>query len=293
MVCVVLMPLHPVPNRITAGTIASQRSFRLNLTLGSIMSANALATFKSAGAKTFFSMAAAFCLHLPAILEAAAVSGEPAARDHAAHVQQQFIDAREALDKEVSTQNLRRFSKAAFDWAEFAANDRQREELAEQGVAAARQLIERDPEHPAGHYYLGMNLGQLARTKRLAALRFVGELEEAFHVALRLDPEFDFGGPDRNLGLLYLEAPGWPISVGNRRKAREHLQQAAQRSPEFLEDHFNLIDAHLKWGERTAARKQFHELLEVWPEAKEQFSGDKWLWTKWEARRKEIEQKLQ
>ena len=60
------------------------------------------------------------------------------------------------------------FGRACFDWAEFARDDDERERIANEGIAACRQVIARSPSSVAGHYYLGMNLGQLARTKTLA-----------------------------------------------------------------------------------------------------------------------------
>src|SRR5207248_6916974 len=107
-----------------------------------------------------------------------------------------------------------------------------RAEIAEQGIAAARQGIERAPRLAAPHYYLALNLGQLARTKKLGALRLVDEMEAELKAAIALDPKFDYAGPHRSLGLLYADAPGWPTSIGNHSKARQHLHTAIELSPE-------------------------------------------------------------
>lgn len=58
------------------------------------------------------------------------------------------------------------------------------------------QNVARDPKSAAGHYYLGMNLGQLARTKLLGALKLVDEMEREFKAAVALDERFDHA--DRN-----------------------------------------------------------------------------------------------
>src|SRR5205823_14683162 len=71
------------------------------------------------------------------------------------------------------------FGRACFDWADFAKDDDQRESVANEGIAACRQLIARDPKSVAGHYYLAMDLGQLAQTKTLGALRIVQEMERS------------------------------------------------------------------------------------------------------------------
>src|SRR6266850_4859493 len=56
------------------------------------------------------------------------------------------------------------FARACFDRAEFATNSTERAEIAELGIAACQQLIAREPKSAPAHYYLGMNLGQLAQT---------------------------------------------------------------------------------------------------------------------------------
>jgi tetratricopeptide (TPR) repeat protein len=178
------------------------------------------------------------------------------------------------------------FGRACFDWAEFANSSDQRADIAEQGIAACRQVVSMDPALAAGHYYLGMNLGQLARTKTLGALKLVGQMEREFKAALELDPKFDQAGPDRNLGLLYLQAPGWPASIGNRAKARTHLQKAVKLAPDYPENLLNLLEADLKWGDRNGATREMKALEELWPAAHEKFGGTNWeaSWVSWEAR---------
>ncbi|NDE99890.1 MAG: hypothetical protein EB034_16700 [Verrucomicrobia bacterium] len=63
--------------------------------------------------------------------------------------------------------------RACFWRGEFAASDEERAKLANEGIAVCRPLTIRSPTLPEGHYYLAMNLGQLARTKWLDALGIV------------------------------------------------------------------------------------------------------------------------
>lgn len=185
------------------------------------------------------------------------------------------------------------FARAAFDRAEFATNHAERAALGEQGIAAARQALARDSNCAPAHYYLGMNLGQLARTKTLGALRLVGEMERAFKAARALDARFDFAGPDRNLGLLYLQAPTIG-SIGDRRKAREHLERAVELAPEYPENHLNLAEARWKWRDQAGALRAFITLDEIWPAARLRFEGPDWeaSWSDWTARRQELAERL-
>jgi hypothetical protein len=185
------------------------------------------------------------------------------------------------------------FGRATFDWAEYATSDKQRAGIAQQGIAACRQLIERQPESAPGHYYLAMNLGQLARTKKLGALRIVDQMEAEFKIALSLDPKLDYGGPDRNLGLLYRDAPGWPASIGSKSKAKVHLQNALKQAPDSPENLLNLIEADLQWGDKNAAIRSLRTLDEDWPVALKNYSGDEWAssWVDWKKRREDSRKK--
>jgi tetratricopeptide (TPR) repeat protein len=180
------------------------------------------------------------------------------------------------------------FGRAAFDWAEYASNNAQRIEVAQQGIAACRLLIVHDPKSAPAHYYVAMNLGRVADAKRgLDGLKLVGQMESEFTLVLGLDPALDYAGAERNLGMLYRDAPGWPISIGSKMKAREKLEAALKRAPGSPENHLNLIEAQLTWGEKSAALKGLKVLDELWPEAQKKLSGDEWeaSWLDWEKRR--------
>jgi tetratricopeptide (TPR) repeat protein len=186
------------------------------------------------------------------------------------------------------------FGRATFDWADCAASDSQRERIAQQGIDACRQLVKQDPKSVPGHYYLGMNLGELAETKTLGAIRIVSEMEVEFKTAAALDEKLDYAGPDRNLGLLYLQAPGWPASIGNNAKARTHLERAVKLSPDYPENLLNLIEAEIQWGDHVGARRDLAALEKIWPAAQKQFTGGEWAATQadWEKRRAAAQAKL-
>jgi tetratricopeptide (TPR) repeat protein len=186
------------------------------------------------------------------------------------------------------------FARACFDRAEYATNDTERVAIAEQGIAACRQVIARDAGSAPAHYYLGMNLGQVARTKTLGALRIVDQMEREFKAARGLDERFDFAGADRNLGLLYFEAPAF-ASVGNRSKARQHLQRAAELSPDFPENRLNLAEVYLKWADDKGAKRELAALDSLLPKARTNLTGEAWAasWSDWDARLKRVRKTIQ
>src|SRR5262249_17480444 len=141
---------------------------------------------------------------------------------------------------------------------------------------------------------LGLNLGQLARTRSLSALKLVAQMEKEFTTASNLDSNMNYGGPDRTLGLLYRDAPSIG-SIGNRAKARQHLQCAIELAPEFPDNRLELIESYLKWGNRTDARRQLSALEQIWPKARARFVGQEWTtsWGDWEAQLEKLKRKLE
>lgn len=186
------------------------------------------------------------------------------------------------------------FARACFDWAEFATNDTQRAQLAQLGIKASRAVLAQNSNSLQGRYYLGMNLGQLARTKSLGALPLVDQMEVEFKIARTLDEKFDFAGPDRNLGLLYFEAPSIG-SIGSRSKARIHLQRAVELTPEFPENRLNLAEARVRWRDREGARREVDALEAGLTQAHASFTGDAWAaaWIDWERRLQKLRTQLQ
>lgn len=185
------------------------------------------------------------------------------------------------------------FARTCYDWADWATNKTRRAAIAREGITACRRALLFTNSAPC-HYYLAMDYGQLAQAEMLHGLRLVREMEHEFKVAAGLDSQFDFAGPARGLGLLYRDAPGWPISIGSRAKARKFLQQAAALAPNYPENILNLAESEFKWGDLTDAQKEANVLDTLWPKAKTKLAGTAWekSWADWTKRRDALEQKL-
>jgi hypothetical protein len=179
-------------------------------------------------------------------------------------------------------------ARASFDMADLATNDAQRAAFARRGIDVCHLWLAHEPKSAPGHYYLAMNLGKLAQAEApsLAAYKRVHEVESEFKTATELDVRYDYAGPARNLGELYFQAPGWPLSVGSQRKAREWLERAAVLAPEYPENQLNLAEAQLKWSEPKMFAVTMKNLEARWPAARTNFTGAVWepSWQDWNAR---------
>jgi tetratricopeptide (TPR) repeat protein len=185
-------------------------------------------------------------------------------------------------------------ARACFDLAEVTTNKAECAAIAERGIEVSQQALRRGTNSAPLHYYLGLNLGQLARTRGMSALKLVDQMEREFLRAIELDPKFDYAGPERSLGLLYREAPA-VISVGSRFKARQHLARAVELAPQYPENHLNLLEARLQWGEREAARQELKALEQDWAGARREFTGSAWAanWADWDARLQKARKRLE
>jgi hypothetical protein len=223
------------------------------------------------------------------------LGGEAATNDFAARAGAEFARARNHYQSDTNNATAAwEFARAGFCFAEYISNPAEHAGIARQAIAASRQAIALDPDSAPAHYYLALNLGQLARTETLEALLLVREMEREFKTAAGLDGHFDYAGPERYLGILYRNAPGWPVSIGSRPDARAWLERANQLAAGYPENHLNLVESHLQWHERDDARRELAALDALWPSARTNLVGPAWesKWGDWSARREAARKNL-
>jgi hypothetical protein len=224
-----------------------------------------------------------------------ALAGSAPASPALVVAQQAFEQARaRSANEPASVEAAWQSGRASFDLAEFATNNTQRAAIANEGIAACRKALARSSNSAPAHYYLGLNLGQLARTQTLGALKLVGQMEREWTTARELDEQLDYGGPDRSLGLLYRDAPSIG-SVGSRSKAREHLQRALKLAPGYPDNLLNLVETEQQWGYTKTARDDLKLLEATLPAARTNLVGPAWIsnWEDWDKRLQKARKSLE
>ena len=63
------------------------------------------------------------------------------------------------------------------------------------------------------------------------------------------------------LGRIYYEAPGWPLSVGDLQKSRQHLQAAVRLAPATSTNHLFLAQTLSRLQEAGLARQELEQVL--------------------------------
>jgi len=185
-------------------------------------------------------------------------------------------------------------ARTAFDLGEFITDKSEKADVAEIGIAAAHRAIDLKHDTAEARFYLGMNNGQLARTRTLGALSLVKHIESNLEKAIEIDAKFQNACPHLYLAILYKNAPGWPASVGNKKKSRANFEKAVQLAPLFPYNRIRHVEALIEWNDEKEARKALKDLKGILPKARERYEGPGWshLWKEWTNRIEIIEREL-
>ncbi|MBT5706394.1 MAG: hypothetical protein HOI66_08745 [Verrucomicrobia bacterium] len=210
--------------------------------------------------------------------------------------QERYDQAFTAYHKENENPELAiRYVLAAFEWAELALDSSERASIATPAIDVCRQSLSSSPRQAEANYYLALNLGQLAKTKWLGALRIVTEMEERLLTAHSLDRSLDNGGPDRALSRLYFQAPGWPTSVGNKDKAIRHAKKAIIAAPNYPGNRLSYLEILLDHNKYQEAKRQGIITAEVLKNAQDEFGSIYWSysWKTWNKTWKKLREQLE
>ncbi|MGB0583293.1 MAG: hypothetical protein ACPGVU_26725, partial [Limisphaerales bacterium] len=179
-----------------------------------------------------------------------------------------------------------KLGQAYFFAGEFTTNKTDRARVAERGIAACQIAFASAPKSAEVNYYYALNQGQLARTKLFAALGLVRKMQTKLVFAASTSPKLNHAGPDRCLTQLYRDAPGWPISVGNKKKARAHIAKIKQHAPEYPENICVWLETWIKWKDRATLAQDLPKAAPALAAAKKKLTGREWepYWDDWDRR---------
>ena len=145
-------------------------------------------------------------------------------------------------------------ARASILLGEEATKKLERVDAFRQGLQIARLAIDRDASLPEPHYYYALNLGLLAREHPSRGTASIREMIPHLETAAEADPGLDHGGPLRTLALVYLRAPGWPVSVGDEKASLDYAHQAVEEAPDYPGNHLALAEALHAGGEKDGCR---------------------------------------
>ncbi len=93
--------------------------------------------------------------------------------------------------------------------------------------AFAAQAVKAKPDRVEPWFWLGAATACWAKEKgKFSQLSTIEAIRDAFGRAIAIDPSYLHAGALRARGKLYSQAPGWPLSVGDKAKGRKDLEDA-------------------------------------------------------------------
>src|SRR5208282_3189113 len=159
--------------------------------------------------------------------------------------------------------------RLALDWEhiKFQIDDKDLQEkqmavLAERAAAITRQY----PGRPEATIWLGILISEQASMASengspLKALSFAKRARDILEPIEKSDPAVLDAGAPTSLGVLYYRVPRFPISFGDKAKARHLLEEAVADAPNGLDANYFYGDFLYEQHEYTKAVKVFTRAL--------------------------------
>ncbi|MEH6625821.1 MAG: hypothetical protein V7739_05215 [Motiliproteus sp.] len=144
-------------------------------------------------------------------------------------------------------------------WAEikYSLEKEQKEKAFEQLSVKAEQLTTENADIPELLIWKGIIFSTYAGEKGgLGALGLLKTARSSLEHAIEVDPKALSGSAYTSLGALFYQVPGWPISFGSDKKARQNLELALKINPDG-------IDSNFFYGEFLVSENEIEKAREV------------------------------
>lgn len=154
------------------------------------------------------------------------------------------------------------------DWAriQYQMPRESRDEAFRKLAEEARALAASHPQTAEPLIWEAVALASYAQVVRgRAGLKAAKQARDLLLQAERINPLALSGGIYITLGRLYFKVPGWPISFGNKRKARAYLQKALEINPTAIEANCFYADLLSSEGDYAEAITYYQRALRAPP----------------------------
>jgi len=131
-------------------------------------------------------------------------------------------------------------------------------------ISQANSLLETYPDAPEAMIMDALILSSTAAVEGgVDALIKVKEARELLLHAEKINPQALDGAVYTCLGSLYAKVPSWPISFGDKDKARKYLKKALKLDPGSIDANYFYADFLADQGEYTQAISHLHLALQT------------------------------
>lgn len=126
----------------------------------------------------------------------------------------------------------------------------------------AKSIEKTYPNYAEFKIWHGIILATIADTeKNLSSLKKVRKAKKLFETAISIDPSALGGSALTSLGSLYYQVPSWPISFGDKNKAKMYLKQALKINSFGIDANYFYADYLARLGHYNEAVQYFKKAL--------------------------------
>jgi tetratricopeptide (TPR) repeat protein len=189
-----------------------------------------------------------------------------------------LIDERELTDENLETARNELFaiveedsecdrayallSEINYWFGEYAEDADDKIAFFDEGVECGKTGVEINEDSVEANFWLAVNYGAFGQEKGIMqSLVLINPIKNLAEKVIELDEGYFYGGAWRVLGRLYNKAPGFPLSIGNNKKAIECLEKAVELGPKFYLNHLFLAEAYLSNREKAKAKEHLEWIL--------------------------------
>ena len=140
----------------------------------------------------------------------------------------------------------------------------EREKRFEALATRAHQIAEAQPQRAEPLVWEGIIVSSWAGEKGgLGALGLVKRAKAIYESAIQLDGKALDGSAYNSLGVLYYKVPGWPLGFGDKKRAKELLEQALALNPRGIDPNFFYGEYLLETGHAAEAVTYLERALQA------------------------------
>lgn len=161
------------------------------------------------------------------------------------------------------------------DWEviKYQTPNAEREKRFEALAAKAHQVSETYAGRSEALIWEGIITASWAGDKGgLGALGLAKKAKTLYESALKIDPNALDGSAYTSLAVLYYKVPGWPVSFGDKDKARELLQKGLTLNPKGIDPNFFYGELLVETDHRDEALTYLERALQAPPRPGRQIS---------------------
>jgi tetratricopeptide (TPR) repeat protein len=132
----------------------------------------------------------------------------------------------------------------------------------EQGVEWGEKGVTAEENSLEANFWLAVNYGSFGNEKGIMkSLSLIQPIKNHVEKVLEIDESYFYGGPWRVLGRLYHKAPGFPISIGNSKKAVECFEKALEFGPKFYLNHLFAAELYQSLRDKEKTREHLEWII--------------------------------